>query len=637
MPDACPSRWEDACTCAALLAVDPVGVGGICVRSAPGPVRDRWLQLSSELAPERGPLRKIPLNICDSRLLGGLDLAATLRAGRPIAETGILAESDGGIVALSMAERLPASLAAKIALVMDSGEVMLERDGFARRIATRFTVVALDEGIDADERPPTGLLDRLALHIDLNGIPCSSAIATGFSGQQIREARARLSEVGDRTDMLVALCEAAAAVGVDSARPVLFALRVARIFAALAGRSDVSEDDAAQAARLVFAPRATRAPVHNEPATQSEQPAPESEQPATQPPEPSAETATAQPQQPPEAQPDSPDAQGPLQADSLGDRILEAVAAALPPQLVAQLSDSARGQSSRQSGRSSAEQLAQRGRPAGSRAGEWHAGARMNVIETLRAAAPWQAIRQRLRSKAGLPALTAARAATRKARKKPEAPRICVQKADFRIMRFKRQTQQTTIFLVDASGSAALNRLAEAKGAVELMLAESYVRRDRVALIAFRGTTAQLLLPPTASLVRAKRELTRLPGGGGTPLASGLDAARSLADSLQRRGEAPVVIVLTDGKPNVARDGRGNRARAEADTFNAARLMRGSSIASLMVDTAPQPRSLTAQFAQEMGARYLPLPYANAGTLALAARQCAAGPRRMANEAIHVR
>jgi magnesium chelatase subunit D len=235
------------------------------------------------------------------------------------------------------------------------------------------------------------------------------------------------------------------------------------------------------------------------------------------------------------------------------------------------------------------------------------------VIDTLRAAAPWQKLRRALvQESRGTPP------------RGEHASRIRVSKEDFRVLRFKRRNQLTTIFLVDASGSAALNRLAEVKGAVELMLAESYVRRDRVALISFRGSSAQVLLPPTTSLVRAKRELASLPGGGGTPLAKGLDAARVLADSLCRRGESPVVVVLTDGRPNVARDGKGNRAQAEADSMHAARMMRGSSIASLMVDTAPQPRILTERVANEMGARYVPLPHVEANTLAGVVRRCTA-------------
>ena len=125
--------------------------------------------------------------------------------------------------------------------------------------------------------------------------------------------------------------------------------------------------------------------------------------------------------------------------------------------------------------------------------------------------------------------------------------------------------------MVDASGSAALNRLGEAKGAVELLLAECYARRDQVALLAFRGRAAELLLPPTSSLVRAKRSLSALPGGGGTPLAAGLDAALAAAAAERRRGRTPTVVLLTDGRANVARDGAGDRARAEADALAAAR------------------------------------------------------------------
>ena len=134
-------------------------------------------------------------------------------------------------------------------------------------------------------------------------------------------------------------------------------------------------------------------------------------------------------------------------------------------------------------------------------------------------------------------------------------PRILIRKDDFRIARFKQRSETTTIFVVDASGSAALHRLAEAKGAVELLLADCYVRRDQVALIAFRGISAELLLPPTRSLARAKRSLAGLPGGGGTPLAAGLDAAFALADLILRKGQTPTVILLTDGRANVARDG----------------------------------------------------------------------------------
>ena len=161
-----------------------------------------------------------------------------------------------------------------------------------------------------------------------------------------------------------------------------------------------------------------------------------------------------------------------------------------------------------------------------------------------------------------------------------------------------------------------MHRLGEAKGAVELLLAECYVRRDRVALIAFRGRPgaagAELLLPPTRSLVRAKRCLADLPGGGGTPLASGLDAARQLADDVSRRGATPVVVLLSDGRANLARDGTAGRPQAHADALASARAWQGSAVQVLWLDTGAQPQPTAQAVAQAMGARYLPLPHADA-------------------------
>jgi magnesium chelatase subunit D len=241
------------------------------------------------------------------------------------------------------------------------------------------------------------------------------------------------------------------------------------------------------------------------------------------------------------------------------------------------------------------------------RRSELRAGARLNVIETLRAAAPWQPLRRR--------ETLAAHGADRS---RAHAPRVQVRSEDFRVTRFKQHTCTTTIFVVDASGSAALHRLAEAKGAVELLLADCYVRRDNVALIGFRGRGAELLLPPTRSLVRARRSLAGLPGGGGTPLAAGIGAALALADAVRRKGDRPVVVLLTDGRANVTRSGEGGRAQAEEEALGAARLLRGAGIAALLIDTSPRAHPLAQRLAGEMRARYLPLPYADAATVSRA-------------------
>lgn len=598
MQPACVSQWNDACIAAALVAADPQGVGGVCLRAAAGPIRDRWLDLLTRLRRSKSPIIKVPANVSDGRLLGGLDLTATLSAGRPIAERGLLSDANNGLLLLPMAERLTAAAAARITAVQDSGRVVLERDGFGCHSVSRFGIVALDEGIEAQEKPPAGLLDRLALHIDLTGIPVQVRDPP-FCIEALASCRDRMGSIRVLDDVLVSLCETAAVLGILSLRAPWLALRAARAAAAIHGRSEVAREDIELAARLVFAPRATQFPA-DAPA-QTSQAEPDASAEGDRDPVSECDAGSQCDRESERASDPSPESK------QLTDRIVAAAAAALSPELLSVLRNKSAGlMSTHQGKRGFGDRWVVRGgRPAGTRAGEFRSGARLSVIETLRAAAPWQRVRNVLRG--------------------PGADsRICVRKEDFRILRFKRRSQQTTIFLVDASGSTALNRLAEAKGAVELMLADSYIHRDRVALISFRGSGAQLLLPPTNSLVRARRELASLPGGGGTPMALGLDTARTLADSLRRRGEAPMVVVLTDGRPNIARDGKGGRARAEADTLSAARSIRYNSIASLLVDTAPEPRILTEKFAREMGAQYLPLPYANAGELAVAVRRSGA-------------
>ena len=224
------------------------------------------------------------------------------------------------------------------------------------------------------------------------------------------------------------------------------------------------------------------------------------------------------------------------------------------------------------------------------------------MIETLRAAAPWQTVRRREAQAAGLAA----------------DGRVRIRRGDFHVWRFKQRSETTTVFVVDASGSAALHRLAEAKGAVELLLADCYVRRDSVAVIAFRGQGAEVLLPPTRSLVRAKRSLAGLPGGGGTPLACGIDAALALAAAVRARGATPVIVLLTDGRANIARDGSPGRERAAADASVSARRLQLEGFAALLLDTSPQPQDAARQLADAMGARYLPLPHAGAATLSQA-------------------
>ena len=195
-----------------------------------------------------------------------------------------------------------------------------------------------------------------------------------------------------------------------------------------------------------------------------------------------------------------------------------------------------------------------------------------------------------------------------------------MQREDFRIVRFRQRADTITIFVVDASGSAALNRLAEAKGAVELMLSDCYVRRDQVALIAFRGETAELLLPPTRSLLRAKRELSALPGGGGTPLSSALELTTQTIIRSCREGATVGYVILTDGRANISLDGTHGREQAIGEALEIAKSMRLLYARGLVIDTSQRAHRNSEELASALDAVYLPLPHADAQSLSAAAQ-----------------
>lgn len=558
-----PDPFGDAVIAARLCATDP-GLGGVIVRGG-GEWRDELIAELRDGLPAGAPMRRVPSHIDDERLLGGIDLTATLARGEAVARVGLLAEADGGVIVVPMAERLPDAVAGRIAAVMDTGELVVERDGLALRDTARFVVMVLDDGIEPDERPATALVERAAFWIDLSEANPRNRAADRGQPQPVAGGEV-IAPLDDAIDMISAT---AAALGVDSARAPLFALRAARAMARLAGRDAMTVGDVAFAARLVLAPRATRVP------TAAAEPDSESEPPP--PPPPDADNGEEESGEP-----------GPVE-----DLILAAAMAALPKDVLARIAEGGakRARPTNMQGAGERRKSGQRGRPKGTVAGIPGGGRGLSLIDTLRAAAPWQKLRGGGNG------------------------RVVVRRDDLRVRRFETRSEVLTIFAVDASGSAALARLAEAKGAVELLLAEAYVKRAQVALVAFRGTAAELLLPPTRSLTRARRLLAQLPGGGGTPLAAGLAAARELAEAARARGRTPFVIILTDGRANIAADGRAVRSNAEADATAAARAIRASGIAAAFIDTSARPRPEGAALAAAMGARYLPLPRADSAAM----------------------
>lgn len=562
------SPWRLAEMAAALLALDGAAIGGLTLRAPAGPVRDRFLARLATLSGDMRLLR-MPAGIGDARLLGGLDLTATLAAGRPVGERGLLAEADGGIVVIAMAERLEIGTAARLAAVIDAGAVAVERDGLALTIPTRFGVVAVDEGLSEEEQLPAALADRLALRIDLTALSHRDIESDSLCAADIAAARARpAAAIAD--DMLASLCTAAFALGIDSFRAALQAVKVARLSAALFGREVVAEADASLAAALVLAPHATRLPAVPEDA----------------------------PEQQPDTEGDAPPEEGEAASGEtprdLDDLVFAAARAALPAGLLARLLAAGGRVKARAAGRAGQMQkVARRGRVIGSKAGDLRGAAKLDVVETLRAAAPWQKLRRGEAAMAGREGLI-------------------VRREDFRVARYKQRSETATLFVVDASGSSALQRLAEAKGAVRLLLAECYVRRDEVALIAFRRSEAEIVLPPTRSLVAAERALAGLPGGGATPLATAIQAAGALADAVRRKGRTPALVFMTDGRANIDRAGRQGRAQAQADALAAARGLRGEGFNAILIDTSPQPQPQAAEIAAAMGGLYLPLPQADA-------------------------
>jgi len=194
--------------------------------------------------------------------------------------------------------------------------------------------------------------------------------------------------------------------------------------------------------------------------------------------------------------------------------------------------------------------------------------------------------------------------------------RILVEPNDIHTRRTQDVSDRVIVFAVDASGSTALARLAEAKGAIEILLAEAYSRRDHVALISFRGDGAEVLLPPTRSIVQTKRRLAALPGGGGTPLAAGLKAAYETLDQAARKGMAPTLVVLTDGVANIALDGEPGRSKAGEDALEIAKALRIQDAPIILIDTARRQQPLAKDLSDALAARYVPMPRADARKMA---------------------
>lgn len=544
--------WARLSLALRILAVDPVGMGGLWLRSRAGPVRDIASTAIAQTPFDR-PQRRLSASIDDLALMGGPDPVATLAAGRPVHRPGLLANP--AVLILPMAESAAPSLTARLAQALDRGHHAL---------------IALDEAAEDGEGLASTLSDRLGLFLSLEGERAPRLLPKPIGRRTLAKARALYPLVTVPPDLTEALAHLAARLGIASPRALLTTRRASRAIAALDGRIEVTETDLIQAAELGLAHRAL----------------PETEARPDEPPE-----------QPPPEQPDQPDQQ-PEEQDlqSLADLLIEAAQAALPPDILAKLqSDRANRAARGASGTGSAKAGNRRGRPLPSRPGRPDGQSRIDLVATLRQAAPWQVLRKR---------------------QDTHDRALIVHRSDLRLKRFRQVSDRVLIFVVDASGSSAMARLGEAKGAVELMLAQAYSRRDHVALVVLRGAKAELILPPTRSLTTTKARLRGLPGGGGTPLASGLATALDTALRARRQGMTPSLALLTDGRANIALNGQPDRVQAQEDAHRIATAIRAAGIAAVTLDVANRPQPALADLAQTMHSRYVPLPRADARAIA---------------------
>jgi len=575
-----------------MLAVDPA-LRGVALAAPAGSGKSALLHGMRELQPDL-PWVELPLG-CDSEaLLGGLDLEATLQQGRRVIRSGALARAHGGFLLAESCNLMDDGSANTLLGALEDGVVRIEREGLSLRSPAEFRLLT---SFDPSEGAPRAhLLDRLGMIVMMPTIRAGEARASivrrhlqpdaetwSDEAQLLRglieSAREQLPRIKLGDAQRRELIRTADAPGVQGHRADLFAIRVARASAALGLRDEVQREDLELAARLVLLPRATRQPEQSASAPPPESPTPESTP-------------------PPEARDEMDSDSKPLPSEEeleLAEEVLESLAVELPDAL-ASLSF-ARQRSGRSGSRGATS--GQRGRHVSSVPG-LPRGQRLDVIATLRAAARWQRVRTRRRQG------------------------IALTSDDFRIKKYRSKAGALFIFAVDASGSMALNRMRQAKGAVHALLEQAYVNRDRVALLAFRGHEADLLLPPTGSVELLRRAVDQLPTGGGTPLAASLVASLEVAEQAKRRGFGNIVLVLlTDGRANVGL--KADRSGVDTEVKQLAHAVAATGIRSLVIDTQRSflSQGNATQLARALAGDYLYLPNAQGTAIAAAARQVA--------------